>query len=201
MRQCTPSENAGSVSGHLSLLLRRSVLLRHLITKSIVLIAQPLALLLQGLNVPILLRQLLLELANLTELARLIKLVVLWLVAFHCPDFLLQTQSVEDHDIGAVEDEREEEREAAEVHVALGVEFARLDFHAFAGNRAVGKFSDSYVRTSKGSEDLPAASTLVLGLRQLDLDTVDPVDAVDEEDQDEYECDLPNDQLVVIARG
>ena len=29
------------------------------------------------------------------------------------------------------EDQGEEEREAAQVHVALGVEFAGLDFHAF----------------------------------------------------------------------
>lgn len=34
------------------------------------------------------------------------------------------------HHVGAVEDQRKEERKTAEVHVALGVELAGLDLHA-----------------------------------------------------------------------
>jgi hypothetical protein len=34
------------------------------------------------------------------------------------------------HNVGPVEDQRKEKREAAEVHVSLGVEFSSLHFHS-----------------------------------------------------------------------
>lgn len=51
-------------------------------------------------------------------------------VTFVFLDLLLETEGVEDQGVGAVEDEGKEQREATEVHVALRVEFAGLDFHA-----------------------------------------------------------------------
>ena len=50
-----------------------------------------------------------------------------------------------------------------------------------------GQRSLRYVR---GGLNLRGSTTLVLRLRELDLDAVDAVHAVDEEDQNEDECDL-----------
>ena len=59
-------------------------------------------------------------------------------------DFLLETQGVENHDIGAVKDQRQEESKAAEVHVALRIEFARLNFHTLTtSNSSVLEISKS----------------------------------------------------------
>lgn len=126
----------------LPLLLGRGigVLLRKLIAQVVVLPAQPLALLLHSLQLPVLLRQLILQAGNFTESTSLGKLVgflalCLWIVLVALDSFL-ETESVQYHDIGAVQDEGEEQGKAAEVHVALGVEFAGLDFHPFRAGDA-----------------------------------------------------------------
>lgn len=63
-------------------------------------------------------------------------LVVGFGVALHLLDCVLETDLLEDHGVGTVQNEREEQCEAAEVHVALGVEFAGLYFGALgAGDR------------------------------------------------------------------
>ena len=110
------------------------VLLAVLIPQIPILAAQALTLLLERLDIPILLRQLILQLSNLSSTTCLGKFVGLLArslgVTFIALDFLFETEGVEDHHIGAVEDEGKEEGEAAKVHVALGVEFAGLHFHA-----------------------------------------------------------------------
>jgi len=45
-------------------------------------------------------------------------------------DLVLEAEEFEDHGVGAVENQGEEKREAAEVHVTLRIELAGLDFHA-----------------------------------------------------------------------
>ena len=178
-------------------LLRRPVADMELVAQPVILVTQPLALTLQRLDITVPLLQLLLESTNLAHLTRVrqlvLRLVVGGLVATQTLDFLLEAQDVEDHHVGAVEDEGEEEGEAAEVHVALGVEFAGLDFHAFAAGYGAVKKS----RLVGGKDravivdvDLRGGSSGVLRAGQLDLDAVDAVHAVDEEDEDEDEGDL-----------
>lgn len=131
------SRVARSQAFFLPILLRRSVRIRLtiLIPHIPILPLQALTLLLHGLQILVLLRELILQPADLPRIARLVQLVGVFAaalaVALVALDFLFEAQHVEDHDVGAVEDQREEEREAAEVHVALGVEFAGLHFHAF----------------------------------------------------------------------
>ena len=120
----------------LSVLLGRRIriLLAVLISQISIFTLEALTLLLERLNVPILLCQLVLQLANFsgtTCLSKLVRILARSLrVTLVALDLLFETESVEDHDIGAVEDEGEEEGEAAEIHVALGVELAGLHFHA-----------------------------------------------------------------------
>ena len=113
---------------------RIGILLAVLISQISIFTTEALTLLLERLNVPILLRQLILQPADLpgtTCLSKLIRIFARSLgVTLEALDFLFETESIEDHDIGAVEDEGEEEGEAAEIHVALGVELAGLHFHA-----------------------------------------------------------------------
>ncbi len=119
------------------------VLAANLITEAVVFAAEALTLLLECLHVTVLLRQLVLQLADLSGTSSLrqpLRLFPLgfW-VAFVLLDLLFEAESVENHDIGAVEDQRQEEGEATEVHVTLRVEFAGLDFHtsgAFKHGRA-----------------------------------------------------------------
>ena len=126
----------GAVKNPLPILLGRGirVLLAVLITQISIFAAEALTLLLERLNISILLRQLVLQLSNLSSTTCLSKLVGVLAgslgVTFITLDFLFQTERVQDHHIGAIEDEGEEEGEAAKVHVALGVEFAGLHFHA-----------------------------------------------------------------------
>ena len=121
---------------HLSILLRRriGILLAELIPQIPILATESLTLFLQRLDIPLLLRQLVLQFANLARVAGLGEFVGFLArgfgVAFVAFDFFFEAEGVEYHDVGAVQDEGEEEGEAAEVHVALGVEFAGLDFHA-----------------------------------------------------------------------
>ena len=125
----------GSVGavGCLPVLLRSGILRAHLIAEIVVFAAETLTLFLEGLNVTILLGQLVLQFANLPGSASLgesfrLLTLSLW-VTFVALDLLFETESVEDHDICPVEDQGQEEGEATEVHIALRVELACLDFH------------------------------------------------------------------------
>jgi len=133
----------------LPVLLGDAVLGADLVTEPVVLVAKTLALLLERLKLAVLLPQSLLELGNLTELTSIaetgLALLALRVAGSKTLVLLLKTQDFEDHGVGAVEDEGEEESEAAKVHVALGVELAGLDLHAFAaGNGAVILLVDCY---------------------------------------------------------
>lgn len=96
-----------------------------LVAELVVALVEALALLLEGLEVEVLLGQLLLERSNLVR-----ALAGEVLVAVVGADLVLEADDVLNHDIGAVEDQGQEQGEAAEVHVALGVELAGLDFGA-----------------------------------------------------------------------
>lgn len=105
---------------------------RDLVTKTVVLGGETLSLLLESLNVTVLGSELLLQTANLANAAGLVELSVLGSIGtLQLSVLKLETENIEDHTVGAVEDQREEEGEAAEVHVALRVELASLDLHAF----------------------------------------------------------------------
>jgi len=169
----------------------------EVVTHPLVLIAEPVGLLLQHVDVAIPLLQLILQAAdfsNITSIGELLlRFVASKLVAVEALDLLLQTQDVEDHGVGAVEDEGEEEGEAAEVHVALGVEFAGLDFHPLAAGR--GPIESSVCGAVPIWIELPnlrSGASLTLGLAKLDLHAVNAVHRVDEEDEDEDESDLVN---------
>lgn len=106
-----------------------------LVTEIIVALVQTLALLLEGLEVQVLLGELLLKGSDLVR-----GLDGGVLVAVVDANALLEADDVLDHDIGAVEDQGKEQGEAAEVHVALGVKLAGLDFGALvAEDDAVGR--------------------------------------------------------------
>jgi hypothetical protein len=104
---------------------------RDLVTHAVVLLLHVLDLLLQVLHVAVLGGELLLESANLAGTTDILRgLAALDVgVTPEGLDLLLETENIEDHDVGTVEDEGQEEGETAEVHVALRVELARLDFH------------------------------------------------------------------------
>jgi hypothetical protein len=124
------------VSARSPILLGRRIRIRLpiLVAQVPVFLLQPLALLLHGLQIAILALELLLQAADLADAAGLRQLRGVLpagaLVALVLLDLLLEAQELQDVDVRAVEDQAEEEREAAEVHVALGVELAGLDFHA-----------------------------------------------------------------------
>jgi len=147
-----------------------------LVTELVVALVELLALLLQGLEVLVLLGELLLEGSKLTrlsgdgELLTLLGVLVGTLVGL---DAVLKTHDLHDHDVGAVQDEGEEEGETAEVHVALGVELASLDF-------------ETLVTHDTGSSLLSVLS----GRHELNLNAVDSVDTVDEENENEDKGDL-----------
>lgn len=102
-----------------------------LVAHAVVLLLHLLDLLLQVLHVTVLGSELVLELANLTGatdiLERRALLACLSLVVL---ELLLEAEGVENHNVGAVEDEGEEQGKSAQVHVALRVELAGLDLHA-----------------------------------------------------------------------
>lgn len=95
---------------------------------------QLLALLLEVLEILLLLLQFLAQGTNLSglacgsELSTLLGIVAGTLVS---SETVLKAHGLDDHDVSAVEDEGEEEGEAAEVHVTLRVELASLDFETF----------------------------------------------------------------------
>lgn len=133
-----------SFASNLSVLLRGGVGRRDLVSETVVFGGETLALLLKSFDVTVLGSELLLEAGNLANVTGVVETAsALALgnrrVALHGSVLLLEAKDIKDHGVGAVEDEREEEGEAAKVHVALGVELAGLDFHAFAaGDGAVG---------------------------------------------------------------
>jgi hypothetical protein len=64
----------------------------------------------------------------------------------------------------------------------LGVKLSGLDFHAFVAEDG-GSAGLLVLVSDRGRRYIP--SLLLVGIRKLDLDSVDTIDAVDEEDQDE----------------
>lgn len=108
-----------------------------LLGQVVILLLEALRLLLEGGNIAVLGLKLAAQSSDLTSLTGLSELGALLGVAVGTLvllDLLLQTEDVEDHDVGAVEDEGEEQGEAAKVHVALRVELACLDFEALVAH-------------------------------------------------------------------
>jgi hypothetical protein len=105
-----------------------------LIAELVVLSGQALTLLLEGLNIAVLGLKLLSQSANLANGAGLCEtsgvLAASLLVTLEELDTVLKTEDIENHSVSAVEDQREEQGEATQVHVALGVELAGLNLHA-----------------------------------------------------------------------
>jgi hypothetical protein len=104
----------------------------------IVLLLESLGLLLHCGNLLVLLLKLSLELANLVCAVFAVQLLALlatsiWtaLIHFH---LLFEAEDIKDETVGAVEDQGQEEGEAGEVHVALRVELAGLDFHSLGAD-------------------------------------------------------------------
>lgn len=143
-----------------------NILGSHLVAEVIVALVQLLTLLLQGLQVRLFLGQLLLQLSHLGRLALLVALV-----ALKRPNLVLEMHVVEEDVVHAVQDERQEEGEAAEVHVALGVELAGLDLEAFVAE---------YGRSLGG---------MLSRSDNFQLNAIYAVHAVNKEDQDEDEGD------------
>ena len=133
-----PVQYAKNQLPSLAILLHRPISNSVLVPETIVFIGQALALLLERLNVSILLSNLLLETSNFANSASLsqlgIRLAVLRSFASELLNFGFQAQRVKNHDIGPVEDEGEEECEAAKVHIALGIKLSSLDFHALTSS-------------------------------------------------------------------
>ena len=104
-----------------------------LVAKTIVLLRETLALLLESLDVAVTALNLFLQATNLTDVTSLVETSTLDALgaglSLHGLVLLLETENVENKDVGAVEDERQEEGETAEVQVTLGVELAGLDLH------------------------------------------------------------------------
>jgi len=102
-----------------------------LVAELIVALVELLTLLLESLEVLVLKLKLLSETSELTGLAsggKLLSILGVALGTLVRADLVLKTHHLEDHNIGAVKDERQEEGETTKVHVALRVELAGLDF-------------------------------------------------------------------------
>lgn len=104
------------------------------VAQAVVFAGKSLTLLLQGLNVKVFGLNLLPKACNLSDITSLSEagrvLAARLFVALKVLDAVLKAKDLKDHGIGTVEDERQEESEAAKVHVSLRVELASLDFHA-----------------------------------------------------------------------
>lgn len=107
-----------------------------LIAQSVVLASQPLTLLLEVLDVTILGFNFFLKSTDLADRASFGDAGRVFatglLVAVEDANAVLKTKDLEDHGVGAVEDEREEEGESTQIHVALRVELAGLDLHTIS---------------------------------------------------------------------
>ena len=113
---------------------------RDLVAHAVVLFLHLLNLLLEVLHVAVLGSELVLELANLAGAALDILETLALLggasLALVLLELLLKAEDIEDHNVGTVEDEGEEQGETAEVHVALGVELAGLNLHTLDTTKA-----------------------------------------------------------------
>lgn len=150
-------------------------MLAELLGQLIVLPVQRTSLLLERLDVLVSLLDLLLQVRNLagiTSGGKLLGLLGVLVGTLVLLDSLLKAKNLEDHDVGSVQNQGQEQGEAAEVHVALGVELSGLDLQSFVTHDC------SYSITTVGNGG------------KFDLDPVDPVDTVDKENEDEDERDL-----------
>lgn len=130
----SPQETRLQSTSALSVLLGDAVSGGDLVTETVVLVGEALGLLLESLNVAVLGGKLFLQTTNLSGTTGVVEstgalALVDGRVTLHASVLLLKTENVEDHGVGAVEDEGEEESETTEVHVALRVELAGLDLH------------------------------------------------------------------------
>ena len=160
-----------------------------LVAHAVVLLLHLLDLLLQVLHVTILGSELVLELTNLTGATNLLERGALLgaCLSLVVLELLLEAEGVENHNVGAVEDEREEQGKSAQVHVALRVELAGLDLHALdATKTGLPGGSISQCCVSEIFVNLPSLR-VVAEAGELNLNSVDAVDAVYEEDEDEDE--------------
>ena len=172
-----------------------------------VLAGQALALLLEGLNVTVLGLDDFLKTANLADIASLGDagrvLAASLLVAVEKTDAVLETENLEDHGVGAVENQGEEKSETTQVHVALRVELAGLDLHAVGAE--VGGAVNSQLALVRWDtvnwNSLPHAGTFLGEGGKLLLDTVHAVHGVNEQDEDEDECDLGAKLALLNSRG
>jgi hypothetical protein len=105
-------------------------------------------------------------------------------------DLLFQAEDVENHDVGAVENEGEEESEATKVHVTLRVELASLDLHTLGTHGCSSAGHVSVAFRADGPDLHRCAVALLRVCRHLNLNAVDTVDAIKEKDQNEDECNL-----------
>jgi hypothetical protein len=114
------------------------LLAADLVAHAVVLGLHALDLLLQVLHVTILAGKLLLESTDLASTTNLLEgfSALDAGIALEVLDLLLEAENIENHDVGAVENEGQEQGEAAEVHVALRVELAGLNLHAFNTTKA-----------------------------------------------------------------
>jgi hypothetical protein len=158
-----------------------------LVAHAVVLLLHLLDLLLQILHVTVLGSELVLELANLTGATDILKRRALLgaCLSLVVLELLLETEGVENHNVGAVEDEGEEQGKSAQVHVALRVELAGLNLHALDATKtglSGGPISQCCV--TELFINLPSL-WVVAEAGELNLNSVDAVDAVYEEDEDE----------------
>lgn len=168
----------------------------------VILLLEPQRLLLQSGNVLITALDLTLEardLPSVTGHGKLLGLLGVLVGPLVLLDLLLQTQNFEDHNVGAVEDKREEKREAAEVHVALRVKLAGLHFETLVSHNCRSIRSQlsqpicklSYKLAFEGVHvRLRRIAAVLSGSRQFELNPIHAVDTINEENQDEDKCDL-----------
>lgn len=104
-----------------------------LVAELVVTLVELLALLLEGFQVQLLLLEFLAESGRFFRVHRGNSLAALAILASTLvgAETVLQAHCLDNHDVGAVENQRKEKRESAQVHVALGVKLASLDFGTF----------------------------------------------------------------------
>jgi len=151
---------------------------------------QALGLLSQRLEILLLALQLLAQLANLAGIAShgefLTVLGTAARRALEAAHLVLEPHDVTDHDVRLVKDQREKEREAGEIHVALAVKLARLDFEAFMAEHG-GAEEDELVTGGCMRRGNRCHVRVVLGLckrGELDLHAPHTVKTVHEQNPD-----------------
>ena len=115
------------------LVTRAGVCLVVLDAQLVIFSLQTLGLALHGFQLLVFLLELLLEFTNLVCAVTSGKLLSFLSAGLRVSlvhlDLLFQTEDIEDHAIGAIKNQGEEQSESGQVHVALRVEFASLDLH------------------------------------------------------------------------